>query len=77
MLYTLQSEGVKRVYSRELATLAGRTPAQVRRDLMAVGYSGSPNRGYDVAELVESLGSFLDDAAGMGAALVVALHPSE
>lgn len=58
------------VYSHELATLTGVSAAQVRRDLMSIGYSGSPNRGYDIAELVRSIGEQLDDPTGQGLALV-------
>jgi redox-sensing transcriptional repressor len=50
--------------------MAGATAAQVRRDLMAVGYSGSPTHGYDVAQLIESLREFLDAPGGQGVALV-------
>jgi len=42
----------------------------VRRDMMAVGYSGSPTRGYDVRALVESIGESLDAPEGQGVALV-------
>lgn len=70
LLYNLLSQNVDRIYSHDLALMAGRTAAQVRRDIMAVGYSGSPNRGYDIHELVVSIGLFLDNPAGMGAALV-------
>ena len=54
----------------ELARMAGCTAAQVRRDIMAVGYSGNPIRGYDVGQLIDSIGRFLDAPDAMGAALV-------
>ena len=50
--------------------MAGATAAQVRRDIMNIGYSGNPNRGYDVKELSGSIGSFLDEPEGQRAALV-------
>jgi redox-sensing transcriptional repressor len=50
--------------------MAGATAAQVRRDLMAVGYMGTSIRGYAVEELTKSIGSFLDDPQGQTAALV-------
>jgi redox-sensing transcriptional repressor len=50
--------------------MAGVTAAQVRRDLMAVGYTGSPTRGYGVGELMESIGKFLDASEGEGVALI-------
>jgi len=70
ILNVLLAEGVTHVYSRELARLAGRTAAQVRRDLMAIGSTGSPSRGYEVADLIESLRGFLDKPGGQKVALV-------
>jgi redox-sensing transcriptional repressor len=70
LLNSLQSEGVRNVYSHQLANMAGCTAAQVRRDLMAVGYSGSPTHGYEVARLIESIREFLDAPGGQGVALV-------
>lgn len=52
-------KGTSSLYSHEIAAMACVTPAQVRRDLMAIGYSGSPNRGYSVDALEESIGKFL------------------
>jgi len=59
-LRDLAGGGADRIYSHELASLAGATPAQVRRDLMTVNYTGSPARGYDVAGLVEHIGNLLN-----------------
>lgn len=70
LLNVLQAEGVTHVYSRQLADLAGRTAAQVRRDLMVLGTSGSSSRGYEVEGLIESLRTFLDHPSGQAAALV-------
>lgn len=70
LLNRLLREGVESLYSHELAALAGGTPSQVRRDLMATGYTGSPTRGYAVRELIESIGQFLDASAGDRVALV-------
>lgn len=70
ILNVLQTEGVGHIFSRELAVLAGRTAAQVRRDLMVLGSTGSPSRGYDVAALIQSLRAFLDKPGGQTVALV-------
>ncbi len=70
LLGSLMAGGVRNVYSHELAKMAGVTAAQVRRDMMAVGYSGSPTRGYDVRALSDSIGDFLDTPEGQGVALV-------
>lgn len=70
LLSELADGGSQNVYSHELAKMSGFSAAQVRRDLMAVGYSGSPAKGYGVSELVESIGHYLDDPVGQGVALV-------
>ncbi len=70
LLNRLLSEGVRSVYSHELARFAGGTAAQVRRDLMAVGSVGSPTRGYDVRDLIDHIGAFLDAPRPQGVALV-------
>ena len=70
LLNVLAAEGATHVVSRELARLAGRTAAQVRRDLMALGYAGSSARGYEVAGLLASIRAFLDQPGGQGVALV-------
>jgi redox-sensing transcriptional repressor len=70
LLNVLQSEGVRNVFSHQLGNMAGCTAAQVRRDLMAVGYAGSPSLGYDVSRLIESIREFLDSPGGQGVALV-------
>jgi len=58
------------VYSHQLAHLAGVSAAQVRRDFMTIGYSGSPNRGYEVKTCLESIGSLLDGSGCQDVALV-------
>lgn len=63
LLRALQADGVQSIYSHELARHAVVSAAQVRRDLMAIGYSGSPNRGYDVGACLESITAFLDSGA--------------
>jgi redox-sensing transcriptional repressor len=69
----LQSPGVGSsltIYSHRLAVLCGLTAAQVRRDLMTIGFTGSPARGYDVGQLVDAIGQCLDAPGGQNAALV-------
>ena len=70
ILVQLASEHTETVCSHNLATLARGTPAQVRRDLMAVGCSGRPSQGYDVAELTDGIGQFLDAPEAQAVALV-------
>lgn len=70
LLNGLLSGGARYVYSHQLAAMAGGTAAQVRRDMMSIGYSGTPTRGYDVVELSESISRFLDEPRGQGVALI-------
>ncbi len=69
-----KAAGKNRVFSHELAELGGFTPAQVRRDIMTIGYNGSPARGYEVAGLIERIGQVLDCPGGSSFALVGAGH---
>lgn len=70
LLSALRDDGVESIYSHQLARHAVVSAAQVRRDLMVIGYSGSPNKGYDVAACIESIGAFLDGSARQEVALV-------
>ena len=70
LLVSLRAGGVESIYSHQLARHAVVSAAQVRRDLMVIGYSGSPNKGYNVEACIESIGSFLDGAARQEVALV-------
>jgi redox-sensing transcriptional repressor len=58
-LQEFADEGQTHVYSHVLAARARVTPAQVRRDLMVLGYTGTPARGYDVQRLREHIEVFL------------------
>lgn len=69
-LYELSEKGIQNVYSHQLADAAGVSAAQVRRDLMVIGYTGSTRKGYEVEKLVESIGSLLDAPESQNVALV-------
>jgi redox-sensing transcriptional repressor len=62
--------GARQVYSHQLAGLAVSTPAQVRRDLMTIGFTGSPRKGYAIAELVEAINAVLARSVETAVALV-------
>ena len=64
------AEKKEHIYSHELSKATGASAAQVRRDLMVVGYNGSPTKGYEVVELIRSIGSFLDGSGSEGVAIV-------
>jgi redox-sensing transcriptional repressor len=60
----------RQIYSHELAARAVGNPAQVRRDLMTIGFSGSPRRGYTVANLLAAIDAVLARSVETAAALV-------
>ena len=62
--------GTVNLFSHQLASMACVTPAQVRRDLMAIGYTGSPNKGYRVKDLALSIGRVIDGKEPARVALV-------
>ena len=70
ILGDLQGKGVSMLFSHQLADLAHNTSTQVRRDLMEIGYSGSPRKGYNVAELISAISQILDGSRERIIALV-------
>lgn len=70
VLAALGWEGKRGIFSHELAGRADVTAAQVRRDLMMVGATGSPRRGYEVGPLLERIRAFLDAPEGQRMVLV-------
>lgn len=56
------ARGESRIFSHDMAKLAGNTSAQIRRDLMSCGCSGSTRSGYRVKELQQNLRSRLSYA---------------
>lgn len=70
LLYGMLVEGARNVFSHELAAMAAVSSAQVRQDMMVLGYSGSPNQGYEVGKLIASITEFLDDGHGRNIVLV-------
>lgn len=58
-LERLRKEDIKNVFSHKLAIISGFPSHLVRRDLMNVGYYGSPAHGYDVVELEKCIADFL------------------
>ncbi len=58
-LRDLAPENQSHIFSHDLATKARVTAAQVRRDLMVLGYTGTPAHGYDVRKLRDHIQAFL------------------
>lgn len=74
LLTIASASGTARVYSHELAKMSGCTAAQVRRDIMTIGYQGSPAKGYEVAGLISKISEVLDTPEGQNFALVGVGH---
>ncbi len=70
LLERLAEQGAEFVHSREIAELANNSAAQVRRDLMSIGYMGSPARGYGVADLIKLIGRLFEKKGEQKVALV-------
>ena len=64
------SAGARQVFSHQVASLAVTTAAQVRRDLMTIGFTGSPRKGYGIQELVEAINAVLARSVDTSVALV-------
>lgn len=70
ILLNLLAEKKNYIYSYELAALLHITAVQVRRDLMLIGYSSGARKGYDIRELVETIGRIIDSEEGLNVAIV-------
>jgi redox-sensing transcriptional repressor len=70
LLLDLSAGGMRQIYSHQLASAAVATPAQVRRDLMMIGFTGSPRKGYAVAELIAAVNAVLAQSVETSVALV-------
>lgn len=69
LLRNLNAGEMDHLYSHQLSGLLGVPSAQIRRDLMVIGYSGSPSKGYHVLELIKSIGAFVDPPEKIGVGL--------
>lgn len=58
------------IFSHELAALLHITAVQVRRDLMLIGYGSVMRKGYDIRELIKTIGEIIDDPAGLNVAII-------
>lgn len=59
-LLNLQNDKKTHIHSHQLAHLLKINPAHVRRDLMLIGFSGDIHKGYDIKELIVSIGKAID-----------------
>ena len=58
------------IFSHDLAARLHITAVQVRRDLMLIGYSSVLRKGYDVKELVDTIGRIIDSKESMNVAVI-------
>jgi len=58
------------IFSHDLAARLHITAVQVRRDLMLIGYSSVQRKGYDVKELIDTIGRIIDSEKGMNVAII-------
>ena len=56
------------IFSHDLAARLHITAVQVRRDLMLIGYSSVLRKGYDVRELIDTIGKIIDFEESMNVA---------
>jgi redox-sensing transcriptional repressor len=58
------------IFSHELAGRLHITAVQVRRDLMLIGYSSVLRKGYDVRELIDTIGTIIDFDESINVAVI-------
>ncbi|MHB2149730.1 redox-sensing transcriptional repressor Rex [Calditrichota bacterium LG25] len=61
LLLNLQKSGQQTVFSYQLAQLAGNSAEQVRRDLMQIGFSGNPKKGYVIKDMLNAIEAVLNN----------------
>jgi redox-sensing transcriptional repressor len=64
------AENKNYIYSHDLAGLLHITAVQVRRDLMLIGYSSVLRKGYDIRELIDTIGRIIDYDEGLNVAII-------
>lgn len=64
------TKGKTHIFSHEIASLLHITPVQVRRDIMLIGYSGTLRKGYDIQEMVDTIGNIIDTDEGQKIAVI-------
>lgn len=58
------------IFSHDLAARLHITAVQVRRDLMLIDYSSVQRKGYDVKELIDTIGTIIDSDESMNVAII-------
>lgn len=58
------------IFSHDLAARLHITAVQVRRDLMLIGYASVQRKGYDVRELIDTIGKIIDSTQMLNVAII-------
>ena len=58
------------IFSHDLAARLHITAVQVRRDLMLIGYSSVQRKGYDIRELIDTIGKIIDSEKSLNVAII-------
>jgi redox-sensing transcriptional repressor len=69
VLANLLEKGESHIFSHQLAFMVSGTPAQVRRDLMIIGHSGSSRKGYEIKQLRNEINALMDEPDGQKMAI--------
>lgn len=69
-LLNCSANGKEHIFSHELAALLNITAVQVRRDIMFLGYSSLQRKGYDIQDLIHTIGNLLDHHEIMHVAVI-------
>jgi len=69
ILLDCMSKGQTHIFSHELAALNHITAVQVRRDMMLMGFSSMQRKGYDIRDLINSIGNLIDTTEGLNVAV--------
>ena len=69
-LLSCPRQGITHVFSHVLAGIHGITAVQVRRDLMLIGFSSDPKKGYDVKVLIDFINNILYSKNDMNIAII-------
>jgi redox-sensing transcriptional repressor len=70
MLLGCLAENRNYIFSHDLAALLHITAVQVRRDLMLIGYASVLRKGYDIRELIQTIGRIIDSEEGLNVAII-------
>ncbi|HBB90529.1 MAG TPA: redox-sensing transcriptional repressor Rex [Bacteroidales bacterium] len=64
------TNGKTHIFSHDLAALNHITAVQVRRDMMLMSFTSMQRKGYDIRELIDSIGKLIDTTDGLNVAVI-------